>query len=228
MDKEQMLSRTVDHNIDNISEGAKQAIVLCALSYRNGGNWGMMRKAAESQYSEKIALLKQESNNIKAESLSNGCLVLCKESFLTDNINKLVPNAINASYKQMKDERIKEDREKFIKFMEKVIDGKVKSVKNIGGGRELTIGIYSVNKVNTINLNGIEYPAYKVTAPEVISWVAKQFPNRGYFKTVTPNGHQVFEKAEKILSNQAMMKGVYKGLEISNTGTGVFMTIRLR
>lgn len=227
MNKEQIIDKAVQNNINNISVGAQEAIIQCALAYRNGGNWGMIKKASERKYEEKLATLHEEKENVKVEKLSNGCLVLCKEEFLTNNINRLVPNAIDSSYKQMKEKRIAEDREKFVKFMGKVAEGKVKSAKKIAHGYELVIGIYSVNKVNTISLNGIDYPAYKVTAPEVVGWLARQFPHRTAIRTITKGGQQVFEQAENILRDGVKQKAMYKGLEISDTGTGIFLTFKI-
>lgn len=224
----EVLEKTVEKNIDNISVGGQQAIINCSAAYRNGGNWGLLREKNDRDYKRKLDELATEKTNVMVETLANGSLILCKEKFLVDSINAIVPGAIDATYQQKREERIKEDRDKFTKFIDSVAAGKAVEVQKIDGGYELVIAIYSLNKVNTIKLNGISYPAYKVTAPEVAKWLMSKCPNRAYVKCITPDGRQTFELLEKVAKNGAMQKGMYKGLEISDTDTGVFMTLRLR
>lgn len=215
-------------NIEALSDGGKLAIVLCANSFRFGGNWGFIR-SNRPDFRAQLETLKEERPNVKAIPVSNGALILANENFLAHNVNMVVPNAINGSFVEMANKRRLEERQRFQKFIENVAKGKSQYVKAAGGYYELTIGVFSVNDTNMIRVNGKDYPAYKLTLIEALEY-ANQLTKTGrkvYARAVKEDGAEVFDLVFNLATNSKGQAALYRGLEIADSETGLFLTLRI-
>lgn len=222
------MSKELEKRIDKLSDGAKVAIVLCAKAFRFGGNWGYLNPGNE--FSGYLESLKGEKANVKAFKVSNGAVVLVNEGFLATNVNAVVPNAINGSFVEMAKKRRQEELERFDKFLKSVVSGKSKYVKGAKGSYALTLGILSVNETNTIRLNGKEYPAYKVNVLECLEHLHR-LEQQGYkvaVHAVKEDGSSVYDAPFNLGGNSKGLQAVYRGLEISDTQTGVFIKIAIK
>lgn len=220
-------------NIESLSGGAQLAIVKVADAFRFGGNWGYIM-STDREFAEKLKLLKSEHPNVKVLRLSNGALVLCNEEFLAYNVNKVVPNALGRPFVEMAKTRKADERKTFAKFLDNLAKGKSKHGQKGNGYNEVKIGIFSVNETNYIRLNAIDYPAYKLSLFEVAEEINKashsmEQEGRGIFvRSVSESGQEVYDHVARLLGNSKGTSAVYRGLEISETDTGVFLTIRIK
>lgn len=225
---EKRLEEKLTANIQAMTDGGKLALVLCAGAFRFGGNWGFIR-SSKSDFKGQLETLKEEKPNVKAIPLKNGALILSDENFLSHNVNLAVPNAINGTFVEKANARKADEKKRFQKFIENVAKGKSSHVKHAKGYYELVLGIYCVNDTNAIRLNGNDYPAYKITLIEALEY-ANQLTNIGkqvYALAVDENGKQVFGKVFDLASNSKGVAALYKGLEIAESETGVFLTLRI-
>lgn len=221
------MSKNIEERIEKtLSDGAKVALVLCANAFRFGGNWGYLTQDSE-ELKGYLETLKTERQHVKAFRVSNGALVLVNENFLASNVNAVVPNAITGSFVEKAKQRRREEQERFNKFLKNVVSGKSKYTKNAKGNFALTLGIFSVNETNSIRLNGQEYPAYKITLIEALEFL-NQLTKEGYkvyVHAVKEDGTSVYDTPFNLGSNSKGIQAVYRGLEISDTKTGVFLKI---
>ena len=221
------MDRHVIRNVDKMTPAGQQAVVLCANAYRFGANWGFIRNS-ERDFDNKIELLKTDTTNVKAIPVSNGALVICSKKFLADTVNAVLPNAINGSFMEKAKKREEEEIANYKKLLDGVIKGKCSYLKSVPGGTELVLGIYSVNHVNTISLSGLTYPAYRISLSELLKSMGylAQYGITPYIKLTSPsNGGYTFEPVEKVAS-QEYAPYLYKALEIADSETGVFVTLR--
>lgn len=215
-------------DIEALSDGAKLAIVLSANSFRFGGNWAFI-KSERKDFRSQLETLKPERPHIKAIPVSNGALILSSENYLAHTVNSVVPNAINGSFVDMANKRRADEKVRFQKFVESVAKGKSKHVKTAKGYRELTVGIFSVNDTNAIRINGTDYPAYKLTLIEALEYV-NQLTSTGskvYARAVKEDGSEVFDQIFNLATNSKGVQALYRGLEIAESETGVFLTLRI-
>lgn len=222
------MNKAIEERIENLSDGAKVAIVLCSNAFRFGGNWGYLTPGRD--FKGYLESLKGEKGNVKAYQVSNGALVLVNENFLATNVNAVVPNAINGSFVDMAKKRRKEEQERFNKFLKNVVAGKSKYAKTGNGKYALTLGIFSINDTNQIRLNGNEFPAYKINLIETLEFL-NQVAKAGHkvlVHAVKEDGTSVYETPFNLGGNTKGIQAVYRGLEISETGTGVFLKISIQ
>lgn len=215
--------------IEQVSAGGQLAIVLCANSFRFGGNWAFLR-SNKPDFKENLATLREEHPNVRAFPVSNGALILVSENFLAHNVNKIIPNAIDGAFVDKVTRRRQEERERFVKFLKSVISGKSSYVKAKGGYYELILGVYSTNDTNHIRLNGKDYPAYKLSMIEAIDFADAALSSIGrkvYARAITEQGKEVFDIAKQLGFNSKGLAALYRGLEISESDTGVFLTLRI-
>lgn len=227
MDKN--VEKKLTQNIDALTDGGKAAIVLCANSFRFGGNWGFIRRE-KHDFKEQLETLKEERKSIKAIPVSNGALVLADENFLAHNVNLAVPGAINGNFVDMANKRRREEQERFAKFIQNVAVGKSSHVKSKDGYYELTLGLFCVNDTNAIRLNGHEYPAYKLNMIEALDYAVKALASSGkklYAKAITDEGKQVSGLVVELAMNSKGVQALYRGLEIADSDTGVFLSLAI-
>jgi len=223
-----MTEKTFKGRASHLTDGEQLAIIMCANSFRFGGHWGFIRNT-KKEFTEVVNSLKDEKPNVKLISVSNGVLILADTNFLAVNVNKLVPNAINGSFAERAKKCLEEEREKFSKFIKNVVSGKSSHLKKEKGYYELKLGIYSINHTNAIRLNGEDYPAYKLTMIEALDMAHKLEASgmQVYVRALDENKKEVFDRVFHLAGNSKGQSAILRGLEISETDTGVFITFRV-
>lgn len=220
----------MESRLNGLSEGAKLALVTCANAYHFGAAWGLL-KQSDSDYLGKLKVLKEESSQVRLYQVENGAIVICNEAFLRNIVNTVVPNGINSSFVAMKEARKEEQKKKYLNFVKRIAEGKNSAVKRINGGYEITVGIYCTNEVSEIRLNGITYPAYRLSMYEAVDSLHKNPVLSGHIWAkgiIEENGQKrvVWDKLESMVLNSKGQAAMYRALEMSETGTGVFLTVR--
>lgn len=210
----------------NFSEGAKIGLTLCSQSYLVGGNWGYLNRE-HTDYERLLSMLKEEKSVIKLLPVSNGVIVIGNLLVLKDLITEVEPELITAEVQKAHQGRKAVEKHKCLKFFEAIVKGTAKYGNSYNGFTEYNIGIYSSNDTSKIRLNGIDYPAYKLTVQEMIECL-KQLNRfkKTYVKTEI-GGTQGFISIPEILKEQNGVSAIINGLELSPTGTGVFLTLRV-
>ena len=229
------MGKDVNKNIEAkadavLSAAAKQAIVLCAEAFRFGGNWGFIRR--DNRDSEGIIeALKTERQNFKVYPVANGYIVVAEKNFLANAVNSVVPNAINGGFVEKANQRADVEKQKFVKFLDSIANGKSNYVRQGNGYVELELGIYSVNDTNLIRLNGKDYPAYKLELMEALNY-ARYLVNKGkqvYVKAINPaDGSVTWGTIEQLAYSGQGVAAMYKAVEISDSNTGAFLTMRIK
>jgi hypothetical protein len=224
------VDRELEKRAEVLSNGAKQAIVLCAESFRFGGNWGFLR-SDNRDFRGIIEALKEEKANIKPYPVSNGAIIVCNKNFLASAVNSAIPNAINGNFIEKAQKRSEVEKQKYVKFLDDVAKGKSRFARQGNGYIELVLGIYCVNDTNFIRLNNIDYPAYKLNLQEAMEY-ARFLGNKGkavYIKAVNPTtGATMWGTIEELGYDSKKIASVYKAIEIAESNTGAFITFRIK
>lgn len=224
------VDRELEKKAEVLSNGAKQAIVLCAEAFRFGGNWGFLRNN-NRDFKSIIEALKEEKANIKPYPVSNGAIIVCNKNFLASAVNSVVPNGINGDFIEKAQKRSEVEKQKYVKFLDDVASGKSRFGRKGNGYIELTLGIYCVNDTNFIRLNNIDYPAYKLNLQEALEY-ARYLGNKGkavYVKHIDrATGRVSWGTIEQLAYNQRSMAGIFNAVEIAESNTGAFITLRIK
>ena len=218
----------LEARIESLSDGAKTAIVLCANAFRFGGNWGFV-KDTNPEFRVIVQTLSLERPHVQLLKVSNGALILCNEKFLSFNVNAVVPNAINGKFVDMANKRRNDEKALFNKFIGNVTAGKSRYIKKKNGFYEIAIGIFSVNDTNRITVNNVDYPAYKLSLIEALDY-ARNIARTGkkvLAKGVLESGEETYIDLANLAFNSKAATALYKGLEIADSDTGVFLTLRI-
>lgn len=217
----------IEAKIDEVlSDGSKLAIVLVAHAFRFGGNWAFIRKD-DNEFKGKLELLKDEKPHIDAKPLSNGALILMDRGFLTKNVNAVVPGGINKEFVDRANELKLDEQGKYTKFIESVLTGKSRFLENKNSYYELVMGTYCINDTNLIKVNGVDYPAYKLSLEEMLNELRRlnvKHRRQILIKVANESGFG-FMPLETAMKNP---KAIHRGLEIADSNTGVFVTLRLK
>ena len=229
IDNSSAIEASVTKHIDDVSDGGKVAIVKCANAFRFGGTWGFI-KATDPDFKSTIELLAEERPQVKVIKVSNGALILCSAEWLATNVNALAPNAIGDKFIERVTKRRAEEKEKFVKFVENIAKGKNAKVQKKNGYYELTLGVFCVNDTNAIRLNGIDYPAYKLTAIEALDYVSflEKAGMQVFAKYIKEDSSVGFAPIRGLASNSGGVTALHKGLEIAESETGAFLTLRIK
>lgn len=215
--------------IKELTPAQSTGIVVCANSFRFGGNWGFLHE--ESKDFEAFAQnLASERGSVRLSRIKNGGLIEIKESFLATTVNQIIPNAIDADFVKMSKERRASEKAKFDKFVKSVVEGKSRHIVKHNGYSEIVLGIFSINETNLIRVGGKDYPAYKLSLIEALEF-ARQLEGEGlevYAKAVKPDGTELFDRVFNLASNTNGQRALYAGLEIADSETGIFLTLRIK
>lgn len=222
------IDASIEKNSKNVSQGGQMAIVLCTEAFASGGNWGFLPRS-RADFSAVIETLKEEHGNVSLIRVSNGAIVVAKEAFLGQSVNALVPNALGMAFVEKAKQRRAEEQERFAKFIKSVTSGKSKYVKKAEGYYELTLGVFCVNETNLIRLNGVDYPAYKLSLVEALSHIHEVLQREGrtlYVRAIKEDSSPVYGKVTDFMNTKGLA-ALYRAVEISDTNTGAFVTIRI-
>lgn len=195
------------------------ASVIAANSYYVGGNWGFVLKENED-YDRIHNILKQDNKSVMLNDVSNGCIVFVNLNYLQSVIGQ-VEQVDQQTLENIKN-RQQIEIPQFQNFLKSVLNKTCKYGEKNNDFEEYVIGIYSCNSLHKIRLNGKEYPAYNITVKEAL----KQISQLSKYVKIYINVGDKFENISKIIAENKIME-VNQGLEISNTMTGVFLTIRI-
>lgn len=224
------IEATVAKNMDKLSEGSKLGITLVAPVFPHGGNWGFIENT-DPDFAAKLEELRTESRYIKLIRVSNGAVVLVKEDFLAYNVNLLVPNAIGRPFAEEAVARHNTEKERFGKFLANVLKGESKHLKRHAGYAEFTLGVFSMNETLAIRVNNVDYPAYKLSAIEALMFLDSYGRTHGrqfYVQALREDGSKPFVPVFEAGGSTAGQAAFQRTLEISPTGTGVFMNVRIK
>ncbi len=217
----------IEDRIDTVmTDGVKVMIVMCASAFRFGGNWAFLKKD-DSEYEGKKELLLEEKSSIIGRPVSNGVVILMDKNYLTKNVNAVIPNGIDKKFIAKANTIRAEEIQKYDRFIKSVLDGKSKYLVNGHSYKELTMGTYCINDTNIIRLNGVDYPSYKLELDLMLRKlieVNKKYRRQILIKVIN-RGMEGFMPLETAINK---MEAIHSGLEISDTNTGVFVTLRFK
>lgn len=224
MEKGVVVNKQFEAKVDKMPVVERLTLVQCAGSFRFGGNWGYFRNEHPEFEGLKEEFLAGDKNVVTLQKVSNGALVLARKEYLTKVANELLPGVVDKNFIEHAKAREAEERKKFISFVDRALKEKSKHVVKRGNYSELTLGIYSSNEVNAIRINGEDYPAYRLTVQEALKAFmlkGRELGRETYVKTV--NSFIPIQSIQK----EDWAK-VFGGLEIADSDTGVFVTLRIK
>ena len=196
------------------------AAVIASNSFYVGGNWGFVLKENE-EYEKIINILKSINNGgINLLEVSNGMIVFCNTQYLANAINQVDPISTDVWNKQ--NTRLKSEILEFQKFLTGILRGNSKYGEKRNGYIEYNIGLYSCNNLHKMRVNGIEYPAYSLSIVEAVKEIIKLKNHLDIYISTKDSFISLNE-----INNLNDINKLSEGLEISNTLTGVFLTIRV-
>lgn len=211
-----------------LSETAKLAIILCAPAVPFGGTWGFIHDTDET-YREKLEIMKAEKGSATGYQLSNGLLVSVKPDFIVNNVNKILPGAIDSNFTNRVESRRQSEIKRFSQFTDKVIK-EGKHLVDKGTHYELILGVFSYNNTHKMRVNGKDYPAFNLTLKEVLPLASKlSKQNDGVLvRAVRHDGTKSYVSLNSVLSHQQGHLAVLKAMSIAQSGHGLFVHFRIK
>ena len=203
--------------MDNV--GLNMAITIAANSFNAGGNWGFLSKR-NPDYDKIYKILISSRGGYRMYNVYNGVIVIVPSNYIYSAVTQV--EEVTPEVLDRQKNRVNYEIPELQKYLASVIRKMVKPTNITEDYEEYTFAIYSCNTMHKLRLNGIEYPAFSVSEIEVIKELAKLRKYADIYLSVE-NGF----KSMADLTGNAGVDEVIKGLEISDTLTGVFMTIRI-
>lgn len=195
------------------------AAVAASDSFYVGGNWGFILDT-HPDYERILNILNNVDSTVKVYQVANGLLLLVNPNYLQSvisQVEQITPEIINRHQS-----RVSLETKEFQSLVNSIYKGDCRYCNRTADYEEYVIGAYSCNNMHKIRLNGVEYPAYNLTILEAL----KTLSVLTKYVDIYINTGRGFENLNTVISNN-MINDVYRGLEISNTMTGVFFTIRV-
>lgn len=235
MDKIDMqLEALVAKNVSKISVGSQKVFMTCLNSFTFGCNWGFL-KSTTQDFKQSIEMLKEEKNNITLNKVSNGVIISCSERYLMNILNTIFEGKCPIQYQQLA-ERRRTEIGVFQKWLTKLTNStsglEYVSRKSVNGkpATIVTFALYGVNDSHAIRVNGIEYPAFKLTVPEALNVMLSkpEFANMLVaVRLLNSNKSDYIERyvPASQLSNPEAIKAFFKSTIISEANTGLFVKI---
>lgn len=193
------------------------AAVIASNSFYVGGNWGFVLKDNE-EYNQILTILRQDKN-VKYLTVSNGLIVFCDMGYLTQTISQV--ESVTPEIVEKQKSRASIEIVEFQKFLTQIVHSSSKYGIVEDGYTEYNIGLYSCNNLHKIRLNGVEYPAFSLSIVEA----CKEILKISNVMDVYINAEGKFVNIKK-LQEGLKIQNIVSNLEISNTLTGAFLTIR--
>ena len=222
--------------LENLSEGAQEALVACAGAFPFGCNWGFIRPNDATEMRRKVETLRSEADQVRFTRLKNAILVECNPDFLVENVNKIVPNIAGMSFKKMAADRKNTEAEKFARLITRFVEGKDVGAVNsttVRNAKELTVGLYCINEVNKIRLKGKDYNAFKLNFREALIVINELAKKSNELKKVVEKLHFIQLGEDKkygwvsVAGMSARADSLYAAMELADSNTGVFVTMGL-
>lgn len=169
----QALDAEVKSNLGKVDEAALHILVQCQSALYWGGNWSLI---AETDNNYKTiagvypAIKEKYASTVKIAKIKGGIIMQADERLLLTILNTLAPTFAKAHEAEFM-ERVTKTRssegERFAKFWQKTQKGNTDmfKAKDSKGNNRLsgTLGAYCTNVNPTITINGIAYPAFKLS-----------------------------------------------------------------
>lgn len=185
----------VEANLSKVGEIPALAVIQCQSALYWGGNWSLIGDSDEDIETAKhiVANAASVGNNIRAWHVNGGVLISANTQWLINTVGTLAPSYAGVHSKEFFDrvsETAKSERERFVKYWDKTCSGKTEffNVKDRQGKPRLsgTLGVYCTNVNNSVTVNGIDYPAFKLPVETVLKLIAEH-----------PGGERVYIKSDK-------------------------------
>ena len=186
------------------SRAVNMSAVITASSFYVGGNWGFLLED-NPEFVEILDIL--NNSNVKKIRVSNGYIVFCDYDYLqkvVSRVENVTPEILNRGIN-----RLRTEVPEFQKFLTTILRKNCKYLEDCGSYYK-------------IRINGIEYPAFSLTLSEALKEVVK-LNSRMSIYICEASG---FEKLNTALSMNSL-EPIYSGVEISNSCTGAFLTLRI-
>ena len=198
-------------------ESRQVAAVRAADSFFVGGNWGLFVNT-EDDFDSFLKIIKSD-RDVKVIDVENGFITFSDTKFLYDSLCQVmqVPQEVVELHKQ----RVQIEGNELKKIINAIYNASSKYAKKENGVIDFNLGIYSINKGNKTFVNGVEYPSVNMTLEEVYSVLSK-YLHLSDIQFYTSNGYRSIREM-----NRNNLSEFYKGIEIANSGSGAFVSIRL-
>lgn len=173
----------VQANFNKVPQSAQTVLVQCQSALYWGGNWSLIAET-DSDYASIAALMPELKKNyakeVHASKVVGGVVLSADVHWLMSIMGTLAPKSAAAKeqeYMSRVNETQSTEGEKFRKYWEKTLAGKTTmfNKKDDKGNARLdgTIGVYCTNVNSTFTVNGIDYPAFKLSPATVCQTMAK-------------------------------------------------------
>lgn len=170
-------------NANKVPLAAQQMMIQCHSALYWGGSWSLIsNNDADYDACEAIvAELSTYGNGVRAWKVCGGLLLTAPPEWLIGVMMTLAPTFFSEHCNDFKERATgvaREERQLFLNYWQKATSGgndcfatnTKEGVHKLSG----TIGVYCTNSVNNIAVNGITYPAFKLTADQLLIAMAMQ------------------------------------------------------
>ena len=159
MDK---IDATIGANISKLTDGAKEAIIICSKAFRFGCNWGFLTGKSED-LREKLESFRNDIANVFVDQASNALIFQCDRVWLMQQVNTLLPGALQQNFIEDSMLRAQKERDRFIRMIMRMVNGKLEKFTGA-----LPVAVYSMNEEGYLLMKGDRYPAYRLSVTEMI------------------------------------------------------------
>ena len=226
----------VQANVHKLSEGAREAIIACSSAFRFGCNWGFfMEKAGDLR--KKLELFQGEQNFVAVDQASNAVIFTCNKDWLMEQVNLLLPGALQQSFVEESKARAQKELERFSRLIIRLCNGKLDNFDGI-----LTIAVYSMNEEGYLVLKGNRYHAFRLSLVEVLKCLdllireneskgsqanprVTSLANDLSFRAVGTDGRDGFIPLKDILSGKNNLVDILRGIYVVTHGTGALLQL---
>ena len=175
------LDAEVQSNLSKVDEASLHLLIQCQSALYWGGNWSLIAKT-DSNYNTIAGIYPslRERHGALAARVKGGILLQCDENELVKIMCTLAPTFANAHSREFL-ERVNNTRKtevgRFESYWKKTLEGKTEMFKSKDskGNNRLSgiLGVYCTNVNPTITINGINYPAFKLSPFQVMDIIHK-------------------------------------------------------
>lgn len=214
-------------NACKLTECERVLFLTCINSFTFGCNWGFL-KAGSPNFKETVKSLQSEKKYIRLDKVSNGVLVTCDEGYLMQIFSTLFEGKCPISYRTLA-ERRKTEPDVFGTWLKRVIKSpdKLDYIKPTSDGRVMVFGTYGINDTHEIRVNGVGYPAFKLSLFEAVNFMAQRPEFRDMQILLTDrNGVSQFMPIYMIGNNAEYLEYLYLASRISEANTGLFIKVK--
>lgn len=227
----------VEKNKDKVTPTARKLVVVCADAAMLGCNWGLLPEG-DADYLFDTKPTEAEEHFIKCRKVDNGYVVEVEREYLKAIINTFVPGSLGFEYDSATACRYSDERLKFDRFLNRVFSGKDRHLYETDSYYVACIGLYSVNEVQQVQVDGVEYPAYRLNIEEFLERLHYKALSEGRLddigiKVKKADGSKAFVKLGNMYKNASdknndVLQAIIAGLTISDTNRSVFIELKIR